>query len=491
MLANGRLSRALSGPHKRSAFFRRRVPLYVSVPIVIACGATGTFVGNMHPQSPLTGGSESRLFLDLPNNTLAVSVPSLPVPKKGTPAADALKSEAAGQALALMELSTAAAPRSPSISASNAHMPTLTVNGGGDPTVAGRSFPPQQHLEARSRQPALSVNRNPAAKQSNARVARHEELDTTALANALFVRGRSYAAKEQYIEAIADLREAGRLGHVKAANVLWWVTNRRGDQLRAQGKAVEGLLITWTNLLDLTPQVRETLELRELKSNESYWLGIGALYADLKIALSPSEVSECDILADLPLDPFRVAKGVPFVAIDAPRAIAACDRAIKDHPEEARFLYQRARAYSRAARVASAAEDWSSAHANDATAIADLRAAMAMGYPLAFNNMAHALLAGEGTAPDAAKAADLFMETLNRTIHCCWTLVARHLLDVESKHDAAAVRRVVRELTSWAAALGSSPARNLLSELTTKGTIDPIDIPAAVTFTATPPWFRR
>jgi hypothetical protein len=64
----------------------------------------------------------------------------------------------------------------------------------------------------------------------------------------------------------------------------------------------------------------------------------------------------------------------------------------------------------------------------NAAAIADLKAAMAKGYPMAFNNMANALQRGEGVAKDADKAADLYMETLNRVIHCCWVPIARHLL---------------------------------------------------------------
>src|SRR5262249_31026734 len=119
------------------------------------------------------------------------------------------------------------------------------------------------------------------------------------------------------------------------------------------------------------------------------------------------------------------------------------------------------------------------------------KAAMAKGYPMAFNNMAFAYQHGNGVEEDTDKAADLYLETLNRVLHCCWVAVARHLLVEEEKHDRAQVRRVVRELTPWAAALGSTHAYELLAELTAQGKIDPIEVPAAATVNDLPPWFRE
>jgi tetratricopeptide (TPR) repeat protein len=364
------------------------------------------------------------------------------------------------------------------MSAIEARMPEPLLSGTELPTTAGRR-------SSSSEQRGLIRPQRPQAKHI-AVWSRHEESDGSA--NALFLRGRSYVANEQYIEAIADLREADRLGNTKAGTMLWWATNRLGDQLRDQGRPVEGLLVTWTNLLDLTLDVRKTIELRELKSNVSYWMSIGALHA--QIAPNSSNISECDKLTSFPFDPLRVASGVPFDAINATQAIAACDQAIKRHPDEPRFVYQRARAYSRAARVAIDGEDWTGAKASDGAAIADLKSAIALGYPAAFNNMAYAFLRGEGLDADADKAAQLFMETLNRTIYCCWVPVARHLLEEAGKHDPTAVRRVVGKLTPWAAALGSAPARDLMTELTSKGAIDAVEIDVAASFADVPPWFR-
>jgi hypothetical protein len=94
-----------------------------------------------------------------------------------------------------------------------------------------------------------------------------------------------------------------------------------------------------------------------------------------------------------------------WVSIDTPRAIAACDEAIKAHPEEPRYLYQRGRAHSRAARLAETAKDEAAAKLSDASALHDLEAAMSKGYPMAFNNMANALQLGKGIAKDEGKAA--------------------------------------------------------------------------------------
>ena len=73
--------------------------------------------------------------------------------------------------------------------------------------------------------------------------------------------------------------------------------------------------------------------------------------------------------------------------------------------------------------------------------------------------------------------------------------VARHLLARETEHDPASVRRVVRELSLWAGALGSEPAKQLLSELHANGTLTPPDGDAAkawasADFTSLPPWLR-
>lgn len=62
----------------------------------------------------------------------------------------------------------------------------------------------------------------------------------------------------------------------------------------------------------------------------------------------------CDTLAANPYDPLRVAKGVDSQAIDARRAIVACNDAVRIYPKELRFQFQLARAYRGAADYAEA-----------------------------------------------------------------------------------------------------------------------------------------
>jgi len=57
-------------------------------------------------------------------------------------------------------------------------------------------------------------------------------------------------------------------------------------------------------------------------------------------AAASAPVHECDRLAANPPDPDRVVAGVTRKDVDLPAAIAACERAVKEFPQEARFHYQ-------------------------------------------------------------------------------------------------------------------------------------------------------
>jgi len=59
-------------------------------------------------------------------------------------------------------------------------------------------------------------------------------------------------------------------------------------------------------------------------------------------------IHDCDRLAAHPLDPHRVAPGVEWSELDADKAIAACEAAVRAYPDELRFAYQLARAIDRA-----------------------------------------------------------------------------------------------------------------------------------------------
>lgn len=60
-------------------------------------------------------------------------------------------------------------------------------------------------------------------------------------------------------------------------------------------------------------------------------------------APAPAALSECDRLAAHPEDPDRVAEGRVTAEIDLPAAIAACEAALEDEPDNARLRYQLAR----------------------------------------------------------------------------------------------------------------------------------------------------
>jgi tetratricopeptide (TPR) repeat protein len=319
-------------------------------------------------------------------------------------------------------------------------------------------------------------------------LARRDGVGHLVLAEALFGRGRAHDARQDYKLAIEDFREAQRLGQKNASNWLWWSTNRLADQISQKGNPVEGLLIAWSNLLNTAPDVRITISSEALKLPRWAYT-IGLIAGDLK-GNHNGAITECDRLASFQFDPNRVAAGVAPGSIDASRAIPACDEAIKSHPEETRYLYQRARAHSRAARQAADAKDDAGAKAYYASAFRDLEAAMAKGYPMAFNNMAIALKQGESVEKDESRAADLGVETLNRVLQCCWAPVARQVLGEAGKQDTNVVRQVVGELTRWAAALGNQAARELLTELTITGTLAPSAPLPPAKVTDVPPWFR-
>ena len=78
---------------------------------------------------------------------------------------------------------------------------------------------------------------------------------------------------------------------------------------------------------------------------------------------------------------------------------------------------------------------------------------------MAFNNKGYAFGTGQGVKKDETKRTALYVETFNRIVQCCSVRIARYLLEIEHKHDRKTLRRVVRELLQWAAALDAKNAR--------------------------------
>ncbi|WP_319529768.1 hypothetical protein [uncultured Cohaesibacter sp.] len=68
------------------------------------------------------------------------------------------------------------------------------------------------------------------------------------------------------------------------------------------------------------------------------------------VAKDPSAVTECDTLTAHPFDPEAVSAGVEYEQLDADKVIAACEQAIADLPEVARFYTQLTRGLHKAKR---------------------------------------------------------------------------------------------------------------------------------------------
>ena len=118
-------------------------------------------------------------------------------------------------------------------------------------------------------------------------------------------------------------------------------------------------------------------------------------YASITHAVTP-----CDHLAALEADPLSTSKSVDFSDLNAKLVITKCTEAISisdNKVDEARFTLQRARGYFRAGEAGSA--------------INDLLAAYALGYPAAYFGLATAYLLGEGMDKDVFRAEILFLES--------------------------------------------------------------------------------
>ena len=323
------------------------------------------------------------------------------------------------------------------------------------------------------------------------RLAREPGGNPEQLRRVLFERGNVHSANKAYAAAIADFAEAKELGHEHSGTSLWWARNSLGDQLLEDGKLVESFITTWGNLLDADPKVLETISLSDLISHHALSYSIAALYVRSRVPTAHINVTECDRLTSHPADPFRVSDAVDFDKIDSRLAIEACDDALLGNPNESRFLFQRGRAHDKAAAVA-AEKDESLAAKHDTAKITDLKAAMARGYPMAFNNMGVAVRDGHGVKKNQEKANELFLQRLNRIIHCCWHTAANHLIAEADKYDQSKVYRIINVITGWAAALGSDGAKSLfdrfhaIGALTDAGTWN-----AKASFSDIPPWFKR
>lgn len=146
--------------------------------------------------------------------------------------------------------------------------------------------------------------------------------------------------------------------------------------------------------------------------------------------------TDCDAVAAHPDDPDRpdAVPGVPFERIDAKKATAACERAVKASPTVARFVFQLARAREKAGDTGGALALFEKGAA--AGSVAAMTAvgrfhnlgtgtpedpakarlwyerAIGLGHSPALNNLAVMVERGEGGPIDAPRAAALFLESI-------------------------------------------------------------------------------
>lgn len=293
--------------------------------------------------------------------------------------------------------------------------------------------------------------------------------------SAILGRARAHNDKKHYTSALAGYREAMDLGHRDAASWLWTVKSELSRQKRDQGALVEALLIAHDNYAGLNAEFGNKLEPTRIKgSMNSLTYPISMLNAKLlQTTGSDAGVTGCDMAAGHPLDPLLTGDGAPFDKIDAVAGITECSAAILQDGKQARFFLQRARAYSKSSDEAESAGDQTIASEHQFASLADLKTAMDLGYPMAFNNMGYAYENGEGVDKDEVKRGDFYLEFANRVMACCSVAVARHLLEVEKDFDGKAIRRVVHDMLQWAASLGDPKAHELLADLYTAGTLEP------------------
>jgi TPR repeat protein len=123
---------------------------------------------------------------------------------------------------------------------------------------------------------------------------------------------------------------------------------------------------------------------------------LSAAVAQAQVKADTAPVTVCDRYAANSLDPHRKAPGLTLIALDAARAIPACEAAVQKYPGTARFMYQLGRAH----------------HKSDNFATAALWYKTAMEHGSSFGEAAYGLMLfdGRGVPKDLAKAASLFRD---------------------------------------------------------------------------------
>jgi len=185
----------------------------------------------------------------------------------------------------------------------------------------------------------------------------------------------------------------GHTGQVRSAafspNGSWIVTASPDDNTAR-------LWAVWPLLTVDTVAYAEISAVRALSREEQASLFLAEADAPDATATADDPGAMCDRLAGDAFDPRKRAPGVLFEAIDAERAVPACQAAVEAAPDEPRLSYQLARALYRADKR------------DEATAL--IRAAAEKDYPAAQNDLGSRYENGNGLAKDEAAALRLYRQ---------------------------------------------------------------------------------
>jgi WD40 repeat protein len=168
------------------------------------------------------------------------------------------------------------------------------------------------------------------------------------------------------------------------------------------------------------------------------------------------EPDECELLAGHRADPKRRGIGVKFDDIDTEAAIRVCSDAVQSEPLDARSRFHLGRALFRERRFAEG--------------FAEYEKAASAGYPIALNNLAYALISGEGTDVDLARGEDALRRALALSVGVAGDYLAAMLWDGDWEGTKGREDRE-EAISIWrhAAEAGSARSYLKLAEIFEKG----------------------
>ena len=156
------------------------------------------------------------------------------------------------------------------------------------------------------------------------------------------------------------------------------------------------MLAQWSTLLTLDADGRAAIGLEKFIFS-GMRRDIAQIYFEQMNHNDSPPPTDCDRFASNGYDPFRLSAPIEFDTIELPGALNACEEAVSQHPGDPHFRYLRGRAAHRAGVIAASAGDNDLASKRFAEARSDYEAAMAKGYPAAFNNMGQMIYYGQGS----------------------------------------------------------------------------------------------